>query len=70
VVARLKGNLPELRAAVEQRFAGRVPDHVWQDEDDRIEIWEADDFDPWNALAWPTVRVMRYPQHKAKRPSL
>jgi hypothetical protein len=64
VVARLKGNLPELRAAAEKRFAGRVPDHVLQDEDDRVEIWDADDFDPWNALAWQTVRVMRYRQHK------
>jgi len=31
---------------------------------DRIEVWDADDFDPWESLHWPTVRVMRYRQHK------
>ena len=32
--------------------------------EDRIEVWDADDFDPWETLAWPTVRVLRYRQHK------
>lgn len=31
---------------------------------DRVELWDADDFDPWEALRWPTVRVLRYRQHK------
>ncbi len=30
---------------------------------DRVELWDADDFDPWDALRWPTVRVLRYRQH-------
>ena len=29
----------------------------------RIEIWDADDFDPWETLQWETVRVLRYRQH-------
>jgi hypothetical protein len=31
---------------------------------DRIELWDAEDFDPWETLRWPTVRVLRYRQHK------
>jgi len=64
VVARLKDNLPELHRAVEARFATRPPDFVFQDGADRVEIWDADDFDPWEALNWGTVRVLRYRQHK------
>jgi len=29
-----------------------------------VEIWDADDFDPWDTLRWETVRVIRYRQHK------
>ena len=29
-----------------------------------MEIWDADDFDPWQTLHWQTVRVVRYCQHK------
>jgi hypothetical protein len=64
VVARLKDNLPELHAAVEQRFADRPPDQVFQEGDDLVEVWDAEDFDPWEALQWQTVRVLRYRQHK------
>jgi len=64
VVARLKSNLPELLQAVEKRFASCPPTHVYRDGDDRVEIWDADDFDPWETLCWPTVRVLRYRQHK------
>ena len=31
---------------------------------DWVEIWDADDFDPWPTLRWETVRVVRYRQHK------
>ncbi len=64
VVARLKGNLPELSRAAEQRFAGKAPDRKFQDGRDWVEIWDADDFDPWETLHWETVRVIRYRQHK------
>lgn len=64
VVARLKSNLPELSAAVEKRFRGQPPTRIYQDRQDRVEIWDADDFDPWETLHWPTVRVIRYRQHK------
>jgi hypothetical protein len=64
VVARLKGNLPQLRAAVKQRFHAQPPTHVARDGQDRVEIWDAADFDPWDTLHWETVRVIRYCQHK------
>ena len=64
VVARLKENLPELSAAVEKRFSGRRPHRVLKDGKTHIEIWDADDFDPWETLPWETVHVIRYRQHK------
>jgi hypothetical protein len=65
VVARLKDNLPELLAQARRRFEKRPPQHTFQDGADRIEMWDADDFDPWETLRWPSVRVFRYRQHKA-----
>jgi DDE family transposase len=64
VVARLKENLPLLAAAVRARFDGQPPQAVFQEGHDRVEVWDADDFDPWETLDWPTVRVLRYCQHK------
>jgi hypothetical protein len=64
VVARLKRNLPDLSLAVDKRFGSRPPTCVYQEPKQRIEIWDADDFDPWETLQWPTVRVIRYRQHK------
>ena len=64
VIARLKANLPELFLAAQVRFENKSPDRVFQNGSDRIEIWDAGDFDPWEALHWKTVRVIRYRQHK------
>ena len=64
VVARLKGNLPTLFAAAQARFAGAPPTLTLEDCGERIELWDADDFDPWETLRWTTVRVLRYRQHK------
>ena len=64
VVARLKENLPLLAAAVRARWDGQPPQAVFQEGDDRVEVWDADNFDPWETLNWPTVRVLRYRQHK------
>lgn len=64
VVARLKGNLPELYEAAQRRFARKPPDRKFRDGDDRVEIWDADDFDPWESLRWKTVRVIRYLHYK------
>lgn len=64
VVARLKENLPLLAAAVRARFDGQPPQAVFQEGNDQVEVWDADDFDPWETLQWPTVRVLRYRQHK------
>jgi hypothetical protein len=63
VVARLKGNLPELAVAAQARFAAQPPTAEFADGRDRVEVWDADDFDPWDTLQWPTVRVLRYRQH-------
>lgn len=64
VVVRLKANLPELFQAAQRRFAGQPPDTVFFHNGDRVEMWDADDFDPWETLRWETVRVFRYRQHK------
>lgn len=64
VVARLKENLPELLAAAQKRFSCGPPHTVFLHGRDRVEMWEADDFDPWDALRWKTVRVFFYRQRK------
>ena len=64
VVIRLKANLPELQAQVEARFQSTPPSLKTQFDGDTVELWDADDFDPWEALRWQTVRVLRYRQHK------
>ncbi len=64
VVARLKANLPELFEAARRRFTGRPPDQTFRHGADRVEIWDADDFDPREVLRWETVRVIYYRQHK------
>jgi hypothetical protein len=30
-----------------------------------MEVWDADDFDPWDALRWQSVRVLFYRQYKS-----
>ena len=64
VVARLKANLPELFAAAQARFVGQLPTGTVEEHGDRVELWDAEDFDPWESLHWPTVRGLRYRQHK------
>jgi hypothetical protein len=64
VVARLKNNLPDLFAAAQKRFLRQPPHQVFRHGKDRVEICDADDFDPWETLRWETVRVVRYRQHK------
>jgi len=63
VVARLKDNLPELFQAAQRRFGSQPPHLRFRDGDSKVEVWEAEDFDPWEALHWETVRVIRYRQH-------
>ena len=64
VVVRLKNNLPELFATAQKRFLHQAPHQVFRHGQDWVEIWHADDFDPWPTLRWQTVRVVRYRQHK------
>lgn len=62
VVARLKANLPELFQAAERRFRHQPPTAVFCEGSHLIEVWDADDFDPWETLRWETVRVLFYRQ--------
>ena len=64
VIARLKANLPLLQQAVAARFRDQPPTQVLEENGERIELWDADDFDPWDTLRWSSVRVLRYRQHK------
>jgi hypothetical protein len=64
VVARLKPNLPELLAAAQKRFRSQPPQLTFHHGPHRVELWDADDFDPWENLRWETVRVLYYRQQK------
>ncbi len=64
IVARLKANLPELLAAAEKRFRSQPPKLSFAQGSDRVELWDAEDFDPWETLRWKTVRVLFYRQQK------
>ncbi len=66
VVARLKANLPELFQTAQQRFRAQPPTAVFHQGRDRVEVWDADDFDPWETLEWKTVRVLYYRQYKPR----
>jgi hypothetical protein len=61
-IVRLKANLPTLFAAAQARFVGTPPTDTFADHGDRVEVWDADDFDPWEDLRWRSVRVIRYRQ--------
>jgi hypothetical protein len=64
VVARLKANLPELLAAAQKRFCSQAPKLSFRHGADRVDLWDAEDFDPWENLRWETVRVLFYRQQK------
>jgi len=65
VVARLKENLPELLQAAQRRFRSQPPHLCFRDGPHQVELWDADDFDPWDSLRWPSVRVIGYRQHRS-----
>ena len=50
--------------AARQRFEDTLAHHTFEVGADRVELWDADDFDPWATLRWPTVRVLRYRQSR------
>jgi hypothetical protein len=60
----LKDNLPELVAQAQSRFSNRPPTSTFTAGKDRVEVWDSDDFDPWETLQWPTVRVVQYRQRR------
>ena len=65
VIARLKENLPELFAQAQKRFRQQSAHATFREDNERVELWDADDFDPWETLRWETVRVLFYRHHKA-----
>jgi hypothetical protein len=64
VVIRLKDNLPELYRAARARFETTPAHHRFTYQRGRVELWDADDFEPWEGLRWPAVRVLRYRHHR------
>ena len=59
-VVRLKDNLPDLHARAVARFNARPPDLVQNIDGRQVELWDDDDFLPWEGLNWESVRVFRY----------
>lgn len=64
VVARLTVKLPELFEHAQKRFAGRPPTAVYDVGGESVEVWDAEDFPPWQGLDWSSVRVIRYRQYR------
>jgi hypothetical protein len=52
-------------AAAQARFATQPATLIMAEAGERIELWDADDFDPWQTLQWTTAPILRYRQHKA-----
>jgi len=53
-----------LLQAAQRRFRSQPAHLSFRDGAERVELWDADDFDPWQTLRWETVRVIRYRQHQ------
>jgi hypothetical protein len=70
VIARLKANLPELLTAAEAGFARRSPNRIFKDGSDRVEIWDADDFDPWELCSGKRCASFATGSTKLTAPSL
>ena len=64
VVARLRDDLAELRAAAQERFDSQPVTLCFQEGQDQVQVWQAADFDPWGSLRWTRVRMLRYGQIK------
>jgi hypothetical protein len=60
VATPLKDNLPTLYAQAQARFENTPAHRVFEKKKTRVELWDADDFDPWDQLRWVSVRVLRY----------
>jgi hypothetical protein len=60
VVIALKDNLPDLYQAARARFENTPAHHRFRYEGGRVDLWDAEDFEPWEGLGWPAVRVLRY----------
>jgi hypothetical protein len=63
-VVRLKANLPDLFSRAQARFGSRPPDCSIVHRGEQVDIWDDDEFLPWDGLHWRRVRVIRYIQHR------
>jgi len=63
-IVRLKENLPDLHGRAVVRCNSRQPDQTFLHHGELVEIWDEEGFRPWQGLAWPSVRVIRYRQHR------
>lgn len=63
-IVSLKDNLPDLSARAEVRFHARPPDATFVLNGEQLEVWDDEDFLPWEGLRWTRVRVIRYRQHR------
>lgn len=64
-LARLKDNLPNLYEAAQLYFRSHPPTDTFLHGSERVELWDAEGFAPWEDLSWERVRILRYRQHKA-----
>lgn len=62
-LVRLKENLPDLCANVRRSFQGRPPTTVFAQDGETVELWDGD-VEASQTLPWPSVRVLRYRQHR------
>jgi hypothetical protein len=49
-----------LSGEAERRFQDKRPHRVSAHNGNRVELWDSNDFAPWETLAWKWVRVLRY----------
>ena len=50
--------------AAQNCFNALPPTSAFREGCDQVEVWDTDDFDPWDTLRWKIVRVLRYRHHK------
>jgi hypothetical protein len=62
VVVALNDNIAELHHAARDRFGAEPPAARFEEAGSHVEVWDAEDFEPWGHLTWSRVRVVRYRQ--------
>jgi hypothetical protein len=63
LVVGLKANLPDLLRNARTHFAGKAPSRSFMHRGERVELWDGE-VEASETLPWPSVRVLRYRQHR------